>query len=99
MHDVKEYSKRVIRIMVTLWFIGALYGCVAVTAELVALWLQLCDEYYMSVTVHLPELLTYIAAPLTGGIIGYMAKSAFENREKIKYNFKPDNASGGEDIP
>jgi hypothetical protein len=54
----------------------------------------------MAITIHLPELLTYIGAPVGGGILGYLLKSAFENREKIRQNpdyldSEPDNNYGG----
>lgn len=34
--------------------------------------------------VPLSDYLMYIGAPMTGGIVSYMLKSAFENREKIR---------------
>ena len=34
--------------------------------------------------VPLADYLMYIGAPMTGGIVSYMLKSAFENREKIR---------------
>jgi len=78
MKALKEYSKRVIRLMIILWFVGAIYGMAAVTYELAISYLD------TTITVHLPELLTYIGAPVGGGIVGYMCKSAWENKEKIK---------------
>lgn len=80
---MKEYSKRVLKAIIILWFAGAIYGAGIVTTELIATFMQ--DNIYgVGVTVHLPELLTYIGAPVTGGIVGYMCKTAFENKEKIK---------------
>ena len=35
-------------------------------------------------TVNLSDLLVYIGAPMTGGIVTYLLKSAYENKEKIK---------------
>ena len=86
---MKVFSKWAIRAMIYLWIIGAGYGAAVVTAELVAVFCGL-DAYSASVTVHLPELLTYIGAPMASGIVAYCAKSAFENREKIKQNYIPD---------
>lgn len=40
--------------------------------------------------VTLDSLLTYIGAPMGCGIAGYLAKSAFENREKIKAQYIPE---------
>ena len=71
--------------MIGLWFGGAVLGAVVVIAELATAFMGGC-----SITVHLPELLTYIGAPVGGGILGYLLKSAFENREKIKQNYIPD---------
>ena len=88
MKNLKEYSKRVLSLMIALWFVGAAFGSVVIVVELVAT-LVGSGEYSMALTVHLPELLTYIGAPMTGGIIGYLIKSAMENREKIKKNDGP----------
>lgn len=91
-----EYSKRIIRIMIVLWFIGAAFGALVIIVELVGV---LCgtEGYSMGLTVHLPELLNYIGMPVGGGIVGYLLKSAFENREKIKQNYRPDAENN--DIP
>jgi hypothetical protein len=80
---VKEYSKRVVRAIILLWFSGAIFGGVIVVAQLIATYAQI-TAYGVGVTVNLPELLCYIGAPVTGGIVSYMCKSAFENKEKIK---------------
>lgn len=85
MKNLKEYSKQVLALMIALWFIGAIFGGVVIIVELVATLIG-SGEYSMALTVHLPELLAYIGAPMTGGIIGYLIKSAMENREKIKKN-------------
>ncbi len=65
----KEYSKNVIDAMILLWFLTAAFGAVVV-------WLQ---------GYGLEALLSFVGAPMTGGIIGYLVKSAIENREKIRY--------------
>ena len=96
---MKEYSKRIIKAMVALWFCGAVFGAAVIVVELVAT-LSGVGGYSMGVAIHLPELLTYIGAPVGTGILGYLLKSAFENREKIKQNpnynraENPDNFGG-----
>lgn len=71
-----EFSKIVIVAMIIVWFVGALFGCACVTVQLIR------GDYMIG----LSELLAYIGAPMTGGIIGYMLKSGFENKEKIKHS-------------
>lgn len=90
MNKLKEYSKHVLSSMIVLWFIGAAYGGVIVLSELLIVLIG-GIEYSMVVTVHLPELLAYIGAPMTGGIVGYLIKTALENREKIirRYEVPP----------
>ena len=83
---VKQYSKRIIRQMITLWFVGAGFGAAVILVELIAT-LAGIDGYSAAITIHLPELLTYIGMPVGGGIVGYLLKSAFENKEKIKQNY------------
>ena len=75
---VREFSKNFVAVLCFIWIMGALYGAVIV-------WRQ---------PEQLPYLLEYIGAPMVGGIIGYMAKAALENREKIKQN-APQNEPGG----
>lgn len=81
---MKNYSKTVIRAMVVLWFIGAAFGAIVVVVQLVQSFLA--GSPYTATIVNLPELLTYIGMPVSGAIVGYLAKSAFENREKIRVN-------------
>lgn len=78
----QEYSKRILNRMIVLWFIGAAFGAAVVVAEIVATFAG--GGGYSSVVVHLPDLLMYIGAPITGGIVSYLIKSAMENREKIR---------------
>jgi len=83
----REYSKIVIAAIIVLWFVGTVYGGVIVAAQVIS------GGY----TVSLDGLLTYIGAPMTGGIVGYLIKSAMENREKIKISDvqAPDSYYGG----
>lgn len=74
MKNVKEYSKKIIRLMVILWFVGALFGMAVVIV-------QLCTDSY---SVSIDAVMNYIGMPVSGGIVSYMLKSAWENKEKIK---------------
>ena len=80
----REYSKAAITAMIVLWFVGAVFGMAVV------IW-QLITAAY---TVNIGDVLMYIGAPMTGGIVGYLVKSAVENREKIKKDV-PGEESGG----
>jgi hypothetical protein len=85
--------------MVGLWFAGAAFGALVVAAELVATFISF-DSYAAMVSVHLPDLLLYIGGPVSGGIVTYMLKSAFENKAKIEKQYIPDydqEESGGID--
>lgn len=86
---MKQYSKKVIRAMIGLWFAGAVFGAVVVIAELVATFISF-DSYAAMVSVHLPDLLLYIGGPVGGGVVTYLLKSAFENKAKIEQNYIPD---------
>ncbi len=86
---MKQYSKCIVRQMITVWFVGAAFGGVVIVIELIAA-LTGPDSYAAAVPVHLPELLTYLGTPVGGGVVGYLLKSAFENREKIRNNFPTD---------
>lgn len=83
MKNVKEYSKKIINLMIVLWFAGAAFGAIIIAVEIIAT-LALVDGFSMAITIHLPEWLAYIGAPITGGIVGYLIKSAMENKEKIR---------------
>ena len=74
MKDIKEYSKKIIRLMVLLWFIGAVFGMAVVITQIFT------GAYYIS----LDAVMNYIGLPVGGGIVSYMLKSAYENKEKIK---------------
>lgn len=75
---LKEYSKRCIAAMIVLWFAVALFG--------------IGVNIYQLKNTTTPEVVTvdplyaYVGLPMTGGIIGYLIKSAMENKEKIKGN-------------
>lgn len=72
----KEFSKKALAAMIVLWFIGAAVVIAVVIAQVVR----------GDLTVNTTDLTTYICTPMTGGVLGYMLKSAVENKEKIKGN-------------
>lgn len=74
-----EFSKRMVVALCVMWFAGALLGAVVVIVQTVR------GDY----NVALSDLLLYIGAPMTGGIVTYLLKSAYENREKIKRGAEP----------
>jgi hypothetical protein len=65
---LREFSKRVVAAMILLWFLGAIYGGIVVWR---------CGY-------GLEALFSYIGEPMSMGIVGYLLKSGFENKEKIK---------------
>ena len=71
---MKEFSKKALVSMIILWFFGAAFGFFTVTVQLLR----------ADMAISLSDLLLYIGAPMTGGIVSYMLKSAAENREKIR---------------
>lgn len=77
---IKQYSKRVVSAMVLAWFVGIVFGMTVIVWQMI----RAPDA------VSLDSLLTYIGAPMGCGIAGYLAKSAFENREKIKAKYIPE---------
>ena len=70
---LQEYSKKVLSLMIILWFAGAIFGMAVIVYQAFAV-----PEY-----LTLDSLLNYIGLPMTGGIIGYLIKSAVENKQKI----------------
>ena len=80
MRKLKQYSKRVVTAMIVAWFVGIAFGMGVIVWQMI----RAPD------TVSLDSLLTYIGAPMGCGIAGYLAKSAFENREKIKAQYIPE---------
>lgn len=79
---MQEYSKKVIAAMVLLWFISAAFGICVITYQLFT-----TPEY-----VNLDSFFNYIGLPLSGGVVGYLIKSAVENKQKIK-------KGGSEELP
>lgn len=71
---IREFSKKVIICLTLAWFLGLALAITVIIFELVTL----------GTTDVLGDTLVYIGAPMTGGVLGYLIKSALENREKIK---------------
>jgi len=87
---MKEFSKWFIRVAVFTWIVGALFGAGIIVVEL---YVAIVKEF-SPISIDLTGYLMYIATPLTGGVLEYMGKAAFENREKIKQNFSFRKAHG-----
>lgn len=85
---IKQYSKRVVSAMVLAWFAGIAFGMGVIVWQMI----RAPDA------VSIDGLLTYIGAPMGCGIAGYLAKSAFENREKIKAKYIPEYDNLTEEI-
>lgn len=81
--NTTEYSKQRLDLMIRLWIIGAFFGAAVVVVEVVFN-VVLPGDYYSSIPIHLPELLSYIGLPIGGGIVTYLIKSAMENINKGK---------------
>lgn len=75
---LKEYSKRCIAAMIILWFAIALFG--------VGVNIYQLKHTETPEVVAIDPLYAYVGLPMTSGIIGYLIKSAMENKEKIKGN-------------
>ena len=76
--NFKQFSKRCLGAMIVLWFIGAAFGFVVVAFQVIR----------GDMTVALSDLLLYIGAPMTGGIVSYMIKSAFEDKRKKENDYE-----------
>ena len=78
----KRFSKKCITAMVVLWFIAALV-CMGVVVT------QVLRGDGM---VNTSDLVTVVGIPMTGGVLGYMIKSALEdNRKKVNENEEFEN--------
>ena len=77
--NLKEYSKRVLAAIIILWFIGAIYGMIFGIVQM-----STCPE-----VASISDLLVYIGAPMSCGVVSYLIKSALENKTKIQKNYDP----------
>lgn len=73
---VKQYSKKVLKVMIALWFIVAFFGMAVTVYQLIK----------SPESVSMDGLYGYVGIPMSGGIISYLIKSAIENKEKISNN-------------
>ena len=91
-HRTREYSKRLLTGLVIAWFAGMLYGMVFCLLQ----WRATPDN------TSIAELLTYIGAPMSCGVVGYLIKSAMENRIKLRRRgveeFETEDLDAGEDL-
>ena len=76
----KRFSKRCISAMIVLWFIAA-FVCVAVVTV---------QTVRGDVSVNTSDLVTIVGIPMTGGVLGYMIKSAVEDNRKKDTNENRD---------
>ena len=74
----KQFSKKCLGAMIVLWFIGAVFGFAVVTIQALR----------GDMAVNLSDLLMYIGAPMTGGIVSYMIKSALEDKNKKENTYE-----------
>ena len=77
--NLMEYSKRVLAAIIILWFIGAIYGMIFGIVQMI-----ICPE-----VASISDLLVYIGAPMSCGVVSYLIKSALENKIKIQKNYDP----------
>ena len=76
----KRFSKRCITAMIVLWFIAALV-CIAVVAV---------QTLRGDMTVNTGDLVTVVGIPMTGGVLGYMIKSAVEDNRKKENTYEEE---------
>ena len=87
-HRTREYSKRLLTGLVIAWFAGLAYGMVFCLLQ----WRVTPDN------TSIAELLMYIGAPMSCGVVGYLIKSAMENRIKLQKNDLDNDLDAGEDL-
>ncbi len=91
-HRTREFSKRLLTGLVIAWFAGMLYGMIFCMLQ----WRATPDN------TSIAELLTYIGAPMSCGVVGYLIKSAMENRIKLRRRdageFETGDLDAGEDL-
>lgn len=78
-----QYSKKILTAMIRLWFVGAVFGMLFVSVQLFILFIA--PEVSLHMPLSLDAILNYIGIPMTGGTVGYLLKSAIENKEKIQH--------------
>ena len=77
-----RFSKRVITAIVVFWFVVGIWGMFIITYQL----------FTTPELVNLEALFSYVGAPMGFGIVGYLVKSALENRKKIEKSSELDGS-------
>lgn len=75
----RQYSKRLLTFLLTVWVFGAVIGAVYEFIRLVA----------APDTASMAEYYIYLAVPLTCGIPSYIIPNIFLNKEKVKQGYDP----------
>lgn len=75
----RQYSKRLLTFLLTVWVFGAVIGGVYEFIRLVA----------APDTASMAEYYIYLAVPLTCGIPSYIIPNIFLNKEKVKQGYDP----------
>lgn len=76
-----RFSKKCLAAMIVLWFIAA-FVCVGVV---------IAQAVRGDMTVNTSDLVTCVGIPMTGGVIGYMIKSALEDNRKKENTYESEN--------
>lgn len=84
--NLKEFSKQFIYIATFVWVMGAIFGGMVISSQLIAM---ICKPE-VGMSIDLNGYLTYLAIPLSCGVVAYMAKAAFENANKINQGYDPE---------
>ena len=75
----RQYSKRLLAFLLTVWVFGAVIGAIYEFIRLVA----------APDTASMGEYYIYLAVPLTCGIPSYIIPNIFLNKEKVKQGYDP----------
>ena len=85
-----QYSKKLLTAMIRLWFSGAIFGMFFAVVQLCIL--LIVPERAPAILLSPDAILNYIGIPMTGGTVGYLLKSAIENREKIQTGISDEDS-------
>lgn len=77
----KQYSKRLILVLLICWMIGGIYGMAICVCQLI-----LTPDNLNT----FDPLMVYLAIPFSCGTVAYLLSQAFLNNTKIKQNYIPD---------
>lgn len=79
-----QTSKLALWCLIALWFVGAALGMAIVIIQVSY---NMKNGIGLDIT-SLDSVLNYIGVPMTGGVLGYLIKSALENTKKIDNGYK-----------